>query len=231
MKKLVTVMSALVLLLTFAGSATANTGKHARLRLTATGNAEIGWTVGKDSPLDGNRWALNMSLNGPTYSGYTNAFAPWLTRNDGGKTVLAAGSVRNLSFDFLNASGGGYVGAAPRISVVFTSGLVAYLEAFYCDKVIAEGDGTWSRADFTGQKAVGCTISDSNGGWWASDGTHSAWQVFLAANPGLYVDYGVVVQDESDMSPLRARIDRIAMQNHMQTGPTRVVHCPTELSC
>lgn len=58
-------------------------------------------------------------------------------------------------------------------------------------------------------------------GVWESDGTHTAWQKFVAAYPTLKVDYGVVVQDESDTGPMRARIDRIAMYNHMQNEPVQ----------
>ena len=117
------------------------------------------------------------------------------------------------------------------MSVVFTDGTVVYLSAYYCDTVIPGGDGSWSRADFTGQTAVGCKFYDSIGGIWESDGTHTAWQNFVAAYPTLKVDYGVVVQDESDTGPMRARIDRIAMYNHMQTSLYAVRYCPTEASC
>ncbi len=239
MKKIITALVSASLLVAFvvtAGAAPGTKGvspSQARLGLVAVGKAEIGWAKGPDSPLDPNRWALNMALNGPTYSGYTNAYSPkWLTKDDAGVTSIPIKRIRNLSFDFLNASGGGYVGGgAPRVSVVFTDGTVAYLSAIYCDNVIPGGDGTWSRADFTGQTAVGCNFYDSVGGLWKSDGTHSAWANFVAAHPTLRVDYGVVVQDESDSGLMRARIDRIAMQNHMQTGPTWVRYCPTEASC
>ena len=234
MKKVITAVVAFGLLVAVAGSAPADTDSHARLSLVATGKAEIGCVKGPDSPLDADHWALNMALNGPTGSGYTNAYNnAWLTKDDAGATYIPISKIRNLSFDFMNASGGGYVGAgAPRVSVVFTDGTVVYLSALYCDTVIPGGNGTWSRADFTGQKAVGCAFYDSIGSpVWESDGTHTAWQNFVAAHPTLKVDYGVVVQDESDTSPMRARIDRIAMYNHMQTSLYNVRYCPTEASC
>jgi hypothetical protein len=233
MKKVITAVVAFGLLIAVAASAPADTHSHARLTLVATGKAEIGWVKGPDSPKDPDRWALNMALNGPTFSGYTNAYNnAWLTKDDNGATYIPIGKIRNLSFDFMNASGGAYVsGGAPRVSIVFTNGTVAYLSAYYCDTVIAGGDGTWSRADFTGQTAVGCKFYDSIGGVWESDGTHTAWQKFVAAYPTLKVDYGVVVQDESDTGPMRARIDRIAMYNHMQTSLYTVRYCPTEASC
>jgi len=239
MKKIITALLAFGLLIAVAASAPADSGQsHARLSLVATGKAEIGWVKGPDSPKDADHWALNMALNGPTGSGYTNAYNnAWLTKDDAGATYIPISKIRNLSFDFLNASGGGYVGAgAPRVSVVFTDGTVVYLSAYYCDTVISGGNGTWSRADFTGQKAVGCKFYDSIGGVWESDGTHTAWQNFVAAYPTLKVDYGVVVQDEGEtpagqtFGP-RARIDRIAMQNHMQTSLYTVRYCPTEASC
>jgi hypothetical protein len=233
MRKIITAVVAFGLLIAVAASTPADTHSHARLSLVATGKAEIGWVKGPDSPKDPDRWALNMALNGPTFSGYTNAYNnAWLTKDDHGATFIPISKIRNLSFDFLNASGGGYVsGGAPRISIVFTDGTVAYLSGYYCDTVIGGGDGTWSRADFTGQTTTGCTFYDSVGGVWESDGTHTAWQNFVAANPTLKVDYGVVVQDESDTGPMRARIDRIAMQNHMQTSLYNVRYCPTEGSC
>ena len=174
-----------------------------------------------------------MAINGPTGPNYTNAYNnKWQTKDDGGLTKVPIGSIRNLSFDFLNASGGGYVaGGAPRISIVFTNGLVAFLQATYCDNVIPSGNGTWSRADWTGRTAIGCSVYTSEGKFYDSDGTHSAWYKFVAAHPGLFADYGVVVQDESDSGPMRARIDRIAMQNYMQESASRVVKCPLESSC
>ena len=233
MKKFITVLAAFALLAALGGAVPASSDQASpKLRLVAVGNAEIGWAKGPDSPLDKGRSALNMNLNGATFSGYTNAYSPkWLTKDDHGATSIPIGKIRNLSFDFLNASGGGYVGGgAPRISIVFTDGTAAFLQAPYCDNVISGGDGTWSRADFTGRKAVGCSVY-AGGQFYASDGVNSAWTNFVAAHPTLRVDYGVVVQDESDTSPLRARIDRIAMRYYMQEGIGRVVNCPTESSC
>ena len=233
MKKFITALAALALLGALGGAVPASSDQISpKLKLVAVGNAEIGWAIGPDSPLDKGRWALNMNLNGATYSGYANAYSPgWLTEDDEDETSIPIGDIRNLSFDFLNASGGGYVGGgAPRISIVFTDGTAAFLQASFCDTVIPSGDGTWSRADFTGQTAVGCSVY-SGGTFYSSDGTNSAWATFVAAHPLLKVDYGVVVQDESDTSPMRARIDRIAMQNFMQVSIGRVVRCPLESSC
>ncbi len=235
MKKFVTALAAFALLAALGGAAIPASSHQAtpKLKLVASGNAEIGWAIGPDSPLDKGRSALNMAINGPTDGiNYTNAYNnKWLTKDDGGLTKVPIGSIRNLSFDFLNTAGGGYVaGGAPRISIVFTNGPTAFLQAGDCDNVISGSGGTWSRADFTGQTAIGCRIY-SAGQYYASDGTHSAWYTFVAAHPGLYADYGVVVQDESDSGPMRARIDRIAMRNYMQESATRVVKCPLESSC
>ncbi len=75
MKKVITAVVAFGLLIAVAASAPADTHSHARLSLVATGKAEIGWVKGPDSPKDPDRWALNMALNGPTGSGYTNEAA------------------------------------------------------------------------------------------------------------------------------------------------------------
>ena len=60
--------------------------------------------------------------------------------------------------------------------------------------------------------------------------TEDAWDVFVAAHPGMRVDYAFLIVDEPT-APGRARVDRIAMHAHMQVAGGRTVHCPIEGSC
>lgn len=89
---------------------------------------------------------------------------------------------------------------APRISVVFDNGLVAYLAAFYCNQSLAASSGTWGRADFTGSTTTNsapCAIWDSNDQSFTSTATQSAWNVYAAAHPGLTVKQVFLVGDET----------------------------------
>ena len=228
MRKILVSLGALALTLALAGPAGAHTDASARLKLfTEKSGAEIGWNQGPDSPLDANSGALNIRTDAGEYA---YAYNPtWLGAPGGGS--YAVQNVRNLSFDFLNDTGGGYVGAgAPRLSILFKNGSVAYLSAFYCDLPIS-GSTDWSRANFTGATTgVGDCGFYYNNVLYSNTATQSAWKVFVAANPTLRVDYAFLIVDEMT-APGRARVDRIALQNHMQISGAKVVHCPTEGSC
>ena len=92
------------------------------------------------------------------------------------------------------------------MSIVFTDGTVVYLSAYYCDTVILGGDGWWDRAELQPVRPRSAASSTTRS---AAPGSPTAptqaWQNFVAAYPTLKVDYGVVVQDESDTGPMRAR--------------------------
>ncbi len=75
----------------------------------------------------------------------------------------SVGVVKNLSFEFLDAPAGYVGGGAPRFSVdIDTNGgaltwdVSAFLAASSCNAPI--GTSGWSRTDFTGRTASGCTI-------------------------------------------------------------------------
>lgn len=230
MRKLFVAFGALALSVIVAAPAGAHTDTTARLKLyTEHTGAEIGWNQGPDSPLDANSGALNIRTDAGEYAYANNP--TWLGRRKHGSRAVQ--NIRNLSFDFLNQAGGGYVGAgAPRLSIVFLDGSVGYLSAEYCQLPIA-GSTTWSRADFTGASTDegNCAFYyDGEPTPYANTATASAWDVFVAAHPDLRVDYGFLIVDETT-APGRARVDRIAMQNHMQTSGSKVVHCPSESAC
>jgi hypothetical protein len=231
----ITVAAAIAMSLIFGTTAIAH---DVRLGLFTDGSgAEIGWVRGPDSPLDTS--SREVALNIRTDPGeYAYAYKPGFGLGAPGGTSVAGTNVRNVSFDFLNTLGGGYVGAgAPGFSVAIIeasgedadSDDFAFLSAFYCQ--LPTGDASWSRADFTGATdSHGECALQFEGVTYSNSATQSAWQVFVAANPGVRVDYAFVIVDETTQ-PTRVRLDRIAMQNHMQLSGGRTVHCPNEGSC
>jgi len=145
---------------------------------------------GVDSPLDRGDKALRVKLpsgapDGTYYSlFYTNRS---VDRN------IAASKVHNLSFDRRTASAVG--GGAPRISVEFLNGDIAYLSAEYCTRTLTL-DSRWSRSDFTRAKNnCGFYVTGDTGGFYAADGIHTAWQNYVAANPNQRVTSDYVVMD------------------------------------
>src|SRR5207342_2395771 len=87
--------------------------------------------------------------------------------------------VKNLSFEFHNTEAFG--GGAPRFSIQTSDGDVMFADAAGCNNPLGVSP-SWSRADFTGRTATGCTMSGTLGSY-SSDGTNSAWANFAAANP------------------------------------------------
>jgi hypothetical protein len=201
------------------------------------------WQSGKDdqgifvddSPLDSNHSRLKLSVPEQTGNDYTGVYAK--NTGLGGQLV---GNVRNLSFDYLDPSGGGYAGAgAPRFSVPIdengngTPEGYAFMAGSECTQPIPSSD--WDRADFTGRTSAGCDMYYL-GLPYSSNGTMSAWAVFAAAHPTFKigtVSNGVafVIQDELGAS----FIDRVAFQNRMyQKGGwsnQSIILCPSESSC
>ena len=104
------------------------------------------WNVkGGDSPHDTNTKALRLHV-GPT-GGYAAVYSKRSIH-----IATDAEAVTNLSFEYKQTT---HVGAgAPRISVEFQNGDVAFLSAFYCDHPIGSD---WGRADFTRFK-TNCSI-------------------------------------------------------------------------
>ncbi|HVF07963.1 MAG TPA: hypothetical protein VNC60_05225, partial [Actinomycetota bacterium] len=194
MRKSIAALAAALALSLVGGSALAH---ETRLRLFTDGTgAEIGWTRGPDSPNDGNSSALNIRTDPPTGSEYAYAYRPNFGLGAPGGSSVSGTNVRNLSFDFLNLAGGGYVGAgAPRLSVEIDEvgddlaaedadpnlQEFAFLSAFYCQGPTS--DPNWSRADFTGATETkgDCTLQ-YKGVDYSNTATKDAWDVFVAAN-------------------------------------------------
>lgn len=160
--------------------------------------SSIGWQrVKTDSPIDTNSRALVVNVcDGDFAEVYSKASL---------EIDTAVGDVENLSYDFKTDR----VGAgAPRISVIFKNGDVAYLTASTCSNPIAVSGGSWSRADFTGD-TTDCSfgVSGETGGNYAANGTMSAWDVYATEHPEQVVSYDFIVFDE----PGKYRLDRIAL--------------------
>lgn len=239
--------------------ASAHTGATARLQFGNAGTGmDIFWSqsyddygsiIQGDSPLDAasQQWFVIASQTEP----YDTGIAFNGTTGIEGKSVS---QVRNLSFDWagdpLNVRG-------PRIEVNFSRnggyGGYAFLSQAYCSRSIGTNGDDWYRSDFTGQRAVngqdcGLWMHSFTGVWdfYTATSTRTAWQTLAAAKPGLVVKsaYWVFDTDESTGSPegppgsvqstgniASIQMDRLAIQNHMWSGPTTVRHCPTEASC
>lgn len=158
----------------------------------------IGWQkVNTDSPLDTNSRALVTHV---CEGDYTDAYT-----NRSLEINQSVGDIKNLSFDVRTAD----IGAgAPRISVLFNNGDIAYLSAQYCQNPLAASGGTWSRADLTGAVAnCGFYVTGATGGLYEADGVSSAWDVYAAAHPSQVVSYDFVVFDE----PGDYAIDRVSL--------------------
>ena len=148
------------------------------------------WVSTQDSPTDAqNNKALRVVIPGSTAEClyYVEAF----TQKSTGLNVPVE-KLRNLSFEFRNTDTFG--GGAPRFSVITNDGDVAFADAAGCNNPL-QVRPSWSRADFTGRKALGCTITDGAGTPYSSDGTDSAWKNYADANPGESVTLVVMVID------------------------------------
>jgi hypothetical protein len=177
----------------------------------------IGWqTVNRDSPLDTNSRALVTHVCAGDYTdAYTNKGL------DIGKPV---GAVKNLSYDFRAA---GIGAGAPRISVIFANGDVAYLSAQYCNNPLAASNDVWSRADFTGAvDGCGFYVSGATAGLYEADGTSSAWDVYASAHPSQVVQYDFVVFDEAG----NYMLDRVSLGTNKlyNTSNKRAVGCEAD---
>ena len=195
MRKFVVTAVAAVSALAFAASALAS-ALPANQALQFQGAGSHVWNVkGGDSPHDTNTKALRLHVVDPSTGGYVVAYSKRSIH-----IATDAEAVANLSFEYKQTT---HVGAgAPRISVEFQNGDVAYLSASYCDHAIGSD---WGRADFTRFK-TDCSIWVA-GVQYEADGTRSAWRVYTDAHPDQIVEQAYLVADESG----RYRIDRLSL--------------------
>jgi hypothetical protein len=216
MKKLV-VATAVVASLAVIGSAAAASLPSGQTLRYEGGGTHVWNKNGGDSPLDANAKALRLHVGDPNAGDYVAVYS---TRSlHIGKDAEA---VTNLSFDFKTST---HVGAgAPRISVEFGNGDVAYLSALYSNHPIGDG---WARADFTR------FVNDSSiwvaGVEYKADGTRSAWKVYTDSHPDQIVKRAYLVADESG----NYRIDRLSIGAGVIYGSGNKVGtlCPTEGAC
>jgi hypothetical protein len=144
--------------------------------------AKITWTRWTqhqgDSPVDRNDKALRVVVRPPAADG--SGYAKFST--DGSRNLdRSVGSMKNLSFDLATSTADN--GGAPRITVEFLNGDVAYLASVTCKRVLTV-DTRWSRADFTGAKHdCSFTVTGDTSGTYEADGERSAWQVYADAHP------------------------------------------------
>ena len=175
---------------------------------------------GGDSPQDANARALRLHVGDPNAGEYVAAYS---TRSL--HIAKDAEAVTNLSFEFKRST---HVGAgAPRISVEFQNGDIAYLSASYSNHPIGDG---WARADFTRFVTNSSFfVSGETAGQYSADGTRSAWKVYTDAHPDQIVKRTYLVADETG----RYRIDRLSLgAGAMYTAGNAVGRlCPIEAAC
>jgi hypothetical protein len=225
MKKVATLVLALVSMLTIVGIAQAKLAPNQALKFQGAGTHQ--WNMrGGDSPHDHNNRALWVHVGDPAAGEYIAAYS------DRSLSIAKdAEAVQNLSFEFREDR---HVGAgAPRISVEFQNGDVAYLSAFYCNHSMAITGGVWGRADFT-RFHNNCSFyvlgETGNGGLpYEADGARTAWEVYTDAHPDQIVEQAYLVADEAG----NYRIDRLSLgAGVMYTGGNRRGRtCETEASC
>ncbi|HET7172130.1 MAG TPA: hypothetical protein VFI18_10870 [Gaiellales bacterium] len=217
---------ALVLALAATAAAESTVGKQQRLR-TEIGTRHLDhakWAHGSDSPGDGNHRRLHALVGHDEDTTDTNySYLAFYSRASLALNEPAS-SVTNLSFEFDENN---HVGAgAPRISVELENGDVLYLAAFYCNHPTINPN--WGRADFTAF-TNNCAIWDSHGIEYPADGISTAWQVYLAAHPGVQVDQAFLVLDEEG----KYNLDRVSLgADRMYISHfNRAKHCASEAAC
>jgi hypothetical protein len=174
--------------------------------VTGTESTDVGYTRwshgGVDSPLD--RQNNHLKLYTPAAEPEGNYFNLFYSERSTSQNTLV-GNEKNMSFDIRTNSSDG--GGAPRISVEFSNGDVAYLASQFCKRTLTI-DIRWSRADFTGAKH-NCefNVTGDTGGVYAADGSRSAWRVYADANPEQRVSQAYIVTD----APGTYHLDRIAL--------------------
>lgn len=224
MRKFVVAASAAVAALAFVATASADVLLPVSQTLRFGGDGGHLWNkFGGDSPYDSNTRALRMNVGDPGAGEYVFAYSKRSL-----EISKDAGAVANLSFEFKATS---YVGAgAPRISVEFQNGDIAYLSASYCNHPMAATSGAWARADFT-RFHDNCSffVTGATGGQYSAEAGRSAWRVYTDAHPDQVVEQAYLVGDETGVY----RIDRLSLgAGVMYTSGNRVgKRCTTEASC
>ncbi len=244
-RRFVTGSVAALAMLALTGSTAGAVSSFHKLRFQSPNAATISWQTGADSPNDPNHKRIRAFVPADETQGCSVANQVYCYALAFSRASLnldrAAGNVSNLSFEFAEETGGGTVGAgAPRISVEFQNGDIAYLSARYCNAPLASSGNTWGRADFTGATSdclfytfgADSATNDLSGtphdGVYEADGTMSAWAVYASMNPSAVVTQTYLVTDE----PGTYFIDRLSMgSGKMYNGPRSVVSCSTESSC
>jgi len=231
MRKLSALIGVLVIVGITAAVAAADTSVGDNQKLRYEGGGTHAWVNHSDSPNDSNNKALHITATvtpaaNPEGCDPCDYVAAYSRRSL--NIRKPAGDVKNLSFEFDESS---HVGAgAPRISVQFQNGDVAYLSAFYCNQPLAVTGGAWGRADFTGDKTdCGFYVTGDTGGFYAADGTNSAWKVYVTAHPDQVVESAYLVADETG----DYYIDRLSLgAGKMYTqSNTTAKSCTGEASC
>jgi hypothetical protein len=216
MKKFIVAASAVVASLAVIGSAAAALPSNQALSYEG-GGSHVWNNDGGDSPLDANAKSLRLHVGDPAAGEYIAVYSQRSLHIN-----KDAESVKNLSFDFKAST---HVGAgAPRISVEFQNGEVAFLSASYSNHSIGDG---WARADFT--RFVTDSSIFVSGVEYEADGTRSAWEVYTDAHPDQIVKRAYLVADESG----NYRIDRLSLGAGVMYGNGNKVAtlCPAEASC
>ena len=226
MRKFVVTAAIAVAALAFvATAAAASLPANQSLRYQGAGG-HVWNRIGGDSSHDSDAHALRMKVGDPGAGEYVVAFSKRSLN-----IARDAEAVTNLSFEFKEMT---HVGAgAPRISVEFQNGDVAYLSASYCNHPMAVTGNEWGRADFT-RFTGNCSFFVSGEtagptGQYVADGSRSAWRVYTDAHPDQIVEQAYLVADESG----GYRIDRLSLgAGVMYTSGDRVGKwCTTEASC
>jgi hypothetical protein len=196
MRKFVVAAAAAVAALAFVATAAAS-ALPANQTLQFGGSGSHVWSAtGGDSPHDTDSKSLRLHVGDPSTGGYSFAYS---TRSL--HLAKDAEAMTNLSFEYKETT---HLGAgAPRISVEFQNGDIAYLSASYCNHTIGSD---WGRADFTRFK-TNCSFYDSTSTQYVADGTRSAWRVYTDAHPDQIVEQAYLVADE----PGWYRIDRLSL--------------------
>jgi hypothetical protein len=189
----------------------------------ATSGSTAGWVAGSDSPSDTNSRLLSVHVG-------TGGCVVLFSKASYNKT-LPASSVKNLSYEYRNE--GTAIGAGQfYLAVEFLNGDVAYLDPAYCSHPVTVSGGTWLRSDFTGFTSdCGFYVSDtstSGSTFYSADGTNSAWDVYVAANPHAQVVHRYMVFSFGDH-----QLDLISLGTGWMFTRSNgsAVQCTSEGSC
>lgn len=182
------------------------------------------WRATQDSPLDTNNHALLATM---CTSDYGIAYSD---RSRGGLGPLD--QVQNLSFDYLTSSIARL--RQVRIEVSLSTGDELHLDPRTCSRPLPPTSGTYRRADFTGTTAAGsCSVRDSSGTVFTSNGTRSAVQVYADAHPGVAASSTLIRFSNTGAATVMYNVDRIALGSGWlyNYSKLRAVTCTGEAAC